>query len=164
MNRKTILLFALIYCMVYTITAQQKQALLITPTTTTDGYEAWKQTFLQWQKLQKEGYMRENITVLFADGHDYYEIMPWVHMLYKPENPNITVTTAPATKENLQKALKEKNSKEIFIWTYQYGNEIPFGEMLRLNDGEMEVGSLKSEDRSLKTGVGRPKSGDRSSK
>ncbi|MDD2565192.1 MAG: hypothetical protein PHU27_13345 [Salinivirgaceae bacterium] len=145
MNIKTILLFALMYCMANAITAQQKQALLISPTTTTDAYEAWKQTFMQWQKLQKEGYLRENITVLFADGHDYYEILPWVHMLYRPENPNVKVTTAAATKENLQKVLKEKNSKELYIWTYQYGNEIPAGQMLRLNDGAVETKELNTE-------------------
>ncbi|MDD2564617.1 MAG: hypothetical protein PHU27_10420 [Salinivirgaceae bacterium] len=155
-NIKHTILILLAICMTNIAVAQQKQALLITPTTTTDAYEAWKQTFKQWQKLQKEGYVRENITVLFADGHDYYEIMPWVHMLYKPENPNITVTTAPATKANLEKVMKDKKQKDIYIWTYQFGTEIPVGKMLKLNDGEMEVGSRKSEDRSRKTEVRRP--------
>ena len=161
MNVRHFLLLLCAIAVANVAAAQQKQALLITPTTTPDAYEAWKATFKQWQKLQKEGYERENITVLFADGHDYYEIMPWVHMLYKPENPNITVTTAPATKANLEKVLKAKNRKELYIWTYQFGTEIPVGEMLRLNDGEVEmeklgVGSQKSEVGRLKSEVGRP--------
>ncbi len=137
LKRNTLIL--LLLCMGLMANAQPRHVVLVTPTQTENVHEAWQKTFLEWERLQKEGYARENITVLFAEGHDLYETLPWVHMRYRPDNPNIKVTTAAATVENLQKALKEHSPENLHIWTLQFGTEIPAGAKLRLNDGEIKL-------------------------
>jgi len=90
-----------------------------------DNSEFWNDLYLQWEMLYQKGYRKENITVLFANGTDYWLDHGYVDTRYRAEhvtdNPEETITNYSATKTNLKAAVTALNLKikpDDFLYVY----------------------------------------------
>ena len=91
--------------------------------------EFWHDTFLMWKMLQSEGFDKDNIYVLFADGNDYASDNP----LYQPP-VGVTVTNDSATIRKVTDLFEDlrygSNGRPrlteddfLFVWVFDHGKE-----------------------------------------
>jgi len=136
--KNTILILLLFMGINTTIFSQKKYAVLIAiqpaqteiGTINTKHAQCWIETFLMWEKLQKQGYAPQNIHVLFNKGTDYQS--PSIADRYKPDI-GIIISDAAATKANiinlfeslkndLSNKAKPSKTDTLFIWSYEKFN------------------------------------------
>ena len=105
--------------------------------------EFWHDTFLMWKMLQSEGFDKDNIYVLFADGNDYASDNP----LYQPP-VGVTVTNDSATIRKVTDLFEDlrygSNGRPrlteddfLFVWVFDHGKEEGGQSFFFLLDGLM---------------------------
>ena len=160
---KKVLIIMAIICMAFSVSAQNKYAVLITgdyaaknvpeqdrwksnsngETNNSPMLEFWNDTYLMWELLQANGYSRENIFVLFADGVDYQSQCP---RYQSPEG--ITVTNFAATITNVTNVFtgfrygtngmpQLTENDFLFVWVFDHGGASNGHSYFYLIDGSM---------------------------
>ena len=160
---KKVLIIMAFICMAFSVNAQNKYAVLITGdyaaknvpeqdrwksdsnggVTNAPMQEFWNDTYLMWELLQANGYSRENIFVLFADGVDYPSQCPRYQV---PEG--VIVTDFAATVANVTNVFtgfrygtngmpQLTENDFLFVWVFDHGGFSNGHSYFCLIDGNM---------------------------